>query len=125
MQKLGEAQSFLVFSVKARITFLIRSHAGRYDYRIVRQGKIRAKLCALGALNAVRRPKPAVRFEVLGLRRMPVAGSEDSQLLLFKFMDIAVEHRDDLITIRDGERPAGTKVILHIDDDQSVVSLHR
>ena len=54
------------------------------------------------------------------IRRMPVACSKDRQFLGMKGGDIAVEHRDHLITLRHGKAATGQKIILHIDHDQCI-----
>jgi hypothetical protein len=46
---------------------------------------------------------------------MPVLGQDD----MLEGGDQPVDDRDDLMASRDGERAAGTEIVLNIDDDEA------
>ena len=72
------------------------------------------------ALHAVRRPQAATGLEVRRARRMPVAREEHGRAGGGEASGIRVEQRDDRITFGHAQRPARTKVVLHVDDDERI-----
>src|SRR5438045_93579 len=62
------------------------------------------------------RPGPSVVPEGVVIGRMPVSSRNDEPCLASE----AVDRLNNGITVRNGERAAGTKVVLDIDDDQGI-----
>ncbi len=54
-------------------------------------------------------------------RRMPVLGQDD----IGELSGEPVDRRDDRVAVRHRERPAGTEIVLHIDDHQNVAIARR
>ena len=73
------------------------------------------KLSAVSSLHAMHRPDAAVSFKMAGSNRMPVARGKDRQPDIQKPRDVSVQHRDNFITVLNGERAARAEIILHID----------
>ena len=55
---------------------------------------------------------------MFGLWRMPIARFEHRLASIEKLSHQVVERRNDFISIRDGQRAAGTKVVLHVNHNQ-------
>jgi hypothetical protein len=73
----------------------------------------------------MRRPHASVGFKVFSFFRMPIARRENRQTRFLKFFDVAIQRGYDSISVGDRESAAGTKIILHVDDQQRVFVLHR
>ncbi len=51
---------------------------------------------------------------------MPILCSD----YFIKFPRQGINYRDDLVAFRNGQRPAGTKIILYICNDQTIIYLN-
>src|SRR4029079_7819801 len=78
------------------------------------------KLGAFCLAHAVDGPCAAVRREVFGDGRVPVAGFVDRRATLEKIVDQLIEWFDYFVTMRNGESSARTEVVLHVDYQQSL-----
>jgi hypothetical protein len=76
------------------------------------------ELGALCVLHAVHRPCATVFGEVFRLRWVPVTTLEYRIAALEKFFDQLVERRYDFTAVWHRQRATGTKIVLHINDDQ-------
>ena len=76
------------------------------------------ELRPMGALDAVRRPGPAVGIEMSRSLGMPIARRDYGQSGLFELGDHTIEDRNDLVTPGNGQCTAGAEIVLHIDDYQ-------
>jgi hypothetical protein len=56
---------------------------------------------------------------------MPIASSIDRQAGQPKFLYVSVERGNHLIALRDRQRSTRAKIVLDINDDESVLTLHR
>lgn len=54
------------------------------------------------------------------IRRVPVTGSKDRQLMRSKIRQVTVEQRNDYIATGNCEAAARQKIILHIRHDQGI-----
>ena len=81
--------------------------------------------CRAGrALHAMWRPRAAPVFETDMAGRMSIPRCVNGNALAPRFFNPFIENRHDLIAFTDGERTAGTKIILHIDNQQRIAVLH-
>lgn len=78
------------------------------------------KLGAGSVLHAMDRPRAAARTKADVVGRMPIARGDDLRSGFFGRLDPAIEHRHDLVAFVHRQCPAGTKVVLHIDEDQRI-----
>src|SRR5262245_65915265 len=69
------------------------------------------------------RPRPSVRLEVNGDRRMPVARRVHQQPMAQRVFDGAVQHRHDALAVGHRQRAAAAEVELHVDDEQRRTNL--
>ena len=120
---------------EGRIGIDLRAEAFAQDQLGLRELERRMKLRAARALHAMRRPERlrAVReldgFVGLfaGMRRgkgrmigrMPVLSKND----VLESRRDAMDGRDDLVAAGNGERAAGAKIILHVDNEEDVVRI--
>jgi hypothetical protein len=81
------------------------------------------KLGPFGILNAVKWPKATETGEVPGLRGVPIARLENGLAAIEKIPHELVERRNDFISVRDLQRTTGTKIVLHINYNQSFLLL--
>src|ERR1700704_5299826 len=72
------------------------------------------KLGSGRVLNAMNWPDAAVVREMFCLCWMPVTGFENRLAAIQKLFHQFIQWRDDLISVRHGQRAAGTEIILHI-----------
>src|SRR5947207_1020133 len=94
----------------------------------------RSEFCAVGVLNAMHRPEDLfdtveydaiaglftrmIRGETTVIGRMPILCGKNQRETLLQF----VGQRNDFVTVRDRQRPAGQKIVLKIDNDQRIHS---
>jgi hypothetical protein len=90
------------------------------DHRMPRQRQRRRQFGAVRSGHAMHRPRAALLAKGAMLRRMPVARGQHRQATVVELLAIAVQHRDDGIAAGHGQRPAGQKIVLHVDDEQHV-----
>src|SRR5262245_26830250 len=78
------------------------------------------KFGARRILHTVNWPRPAALFETDVIGRMPVARSKDRDTVFLCGHDVFVQNRDNAVAFMDAQRTAGTKIILQVDNKQSV-----
>jgi hypothetical protein len=83
------------------------------------------KLGSMAPLDTVRRPRPTTGIEMARLHWMPVARCKDRQVSLIEFFDVTVEHRNYLVAVLYGQGASRAKIVLHIDDNERIMSRHR
>ena len=77
------------------------------------------KLRAVAVLHAVHGPHAAVGRKMFCLRGMPVARFENRLAAIEKLLYKFVERRDHFISAGHRQRSARTKIVLHINYNQS------
>lgn len=107
-------------SLEGGIRVAIGVGSFRDDPHRGRQSQIGSKFGSLRALDAMRGPRAASRRERTMVDRMPVARRENWNIAGRGPVDPAVEHGNHLVPVADGESAAWQKVLLHVDDEQSV-----
>src|SRR5262245_34746221 len=78
------------------------------------------KLGARRILYAMYRPPSTTVFETDVIGRVPVTRGKDRYAVLLSGRDVLVQNRDDTVAFVYPQRAARTKVVLQIDDEQSV-----
>src|SRR5215831_13079515 len=81
------------------------------------------KLGARRTLDAMSRPDAVLRLKADVICRVPIASCKNRNALPGGFGNPGVNHRNNAIPFGNGKRTAGAKVLLHVDDDQSVAAL--
>ena len=124
IEQIRQPDAVAIHRVKSGIAVQIRRHPFGDDRRAVKREPA-MKLGTLGPLHTMHLPKTAKILEVRGLHRMSIAGREDRQSSVGKPPDIMIERRHHLIALGDRQRTARTKIVLHVDNDERGVFLHR
>src|SRR5690606_15826603 len=107
-------------ALEAGVRLLVRRRRLADDHGVVGEREVRVEVGALGALDAVGRPRPALRLERDVVRRVPVARGEDGDAGRLGGLDPAVEDGDDGVAPGHGERAAGAEVALDVDEEEGV-----
>src|SRR5436309_13167414 len=121
-----QGPAFGCTAFERRVARTVRIFSFRDDDRRRRKLQVGMKPRALTVLDTVHGPFAAVRLEMAGDRGMPVARGIDRYTSRDCIFDVPVEDRDDAIALRNRKRASGTKVVLHIDDQQRLAySIHQ
>jgi hypothetical protein len=78
------------------------------------------KFSALGVLDTMNRPDPAIFSEVFRDCGVPVTSLENGSIFRQELFDKSVEWFHDFISMRDCQSAARTEVVLDIDDYQGL-----
>jgi len=101
------------------VALVLGPRAGVDDLGDPRRVEVRVQLGPAGALDAVRRPRPALLAERQVVRRMPVAGGDDE--VEARVARQLVDAVDDRVAAGHGQRAVGRdEVVLVVDDDESL-----